>query len=877
MVERFAPADLRDAIVGDLAELHARQVERRGRLRAALWYWRHAAVCALRLGSERLRDRRNGGRSVQPLGMSWLDWKLGARMLLKHPGLTLIGGVSIAGAICIGALLFDFVPENVQPRIPLHEGDRLVRLENWDAAAGAVEPRSMHDFLLWRDGLTQVTELSAARTSSRNLFTPDGRPHPVQVAELTASAMPITRVAPLLGRPLLDADAAPGAEPVVVLGYDIWQRLFNGEGDIVGRTIQLGRTERTVVGVMPEGFRFPRSERVWVPLHAGDTPPREGPPLLVFGRLAAGATPTSAQAELSAVGERLAATNPATHAQLRPRLRAYAGRLAGDPLSKELLAAYLVIFLILTVVCMNVATLVFARTAMRESEITVRNALGASRARVVGQILIESFVLTGVAAIVGLILAQTVMRFAWHQITVVMDMPQPFWMNGTIEPATIVFVLGLAIAGAALIGIVPALKATGPALQAGLQGLSGAGTKMRFGGVWSVIIIGQVAITVVALPLAVAISMEAFGDYTARRDYPSDRYLTFQLAMDAEGTDGRELTEPELHARLELKYAELRERLLSESGVADVTYVDRLPGVNRDMLHVEVQHGKNLPAPLHGNLDGAVTQARVATNYFDVFDIPLVAGRGFTAADADGVSRNVVVNEAFARKLGASPVGARVRPVAAEGEQPERWYEIVGVVEDMNVEPTGGGEAEFIFHAARTAEASPLTVAVRTLGNDPAAFAPRLAAVVLGVDRGLRLTEVATLNERLLRRVQPILFASLAVTILAAVAMILAASGVFALMSLAVARRSREIGVRVALGASHMSVLRTLFTRAAMQVGIGIVIGNLLVLQVAGLSRTTILPMLAVSATMALVGVAACTLPARRALRIQPTMALRQD
>ena len=222
--------------------------------------------------------------------VSWLDWKLGARMLLKYPALTIIGGLSLAAAIAIGAVGIEVAGELLYKRLPFPEGGRIVRLETQDAAASRVEPRVLHDFAIWRRSLKTVAELGAARVSERNVLTGEGRVEALRVAEITASAFPLTRVPPLLGRPLQPTDEMPGAAPVVVLGYDVWQRQFLHDPAIIGRVVTVGRTARTVVGVMPPRFGFPHNQQVWVPLPVQDAPPREGPAVQVFGRLADGAS-----------------------------------------------------------------------------------------------------------------------------------------------------------------------------------------------------------------------------------------------------------------------------------------------------------------------------------------------------------------------------------------------------------------------------------------------------------------------------------------------------------------------------------------------------------------------------------------------------------
>src|SRR5919109_1949426 len=434
--------------------------------------------------------------------VSWLDWKLGARLLLKYPALTIIGGV--------------------------------VRLETQDTATSRVEPRVLHDFAIWRRSLKTVAELGAARVSERNVLTGEGRVESLRVAEITASAFPLTRVPPLLGRPLQPTDEMQGAEPVVVLGYDVWQRQFLHDPAIIGRVVTVGRTPRTVVGVMPPRFGFPRDQQAWVPLPVQDAPPREGPAVQVFGRLADGASWQDAAAELVVVSARLAADQPATHAQLRTRVRAFAGRTPGDPLRLEDLAVHAIVLLLLGAVSVNVATLIFARTAMRESEMLVRHALGASRARVISQIVIEGLVLTLAAAVLGLVVAQTTVRYALARATLITGESLPFWVDLKLEPVTIAYALLLALVAAALIGLLPALKATGVSVQRGLQGITSTGGAMGFGRIWSFIIGAQVACTLLFVPAAVGIFTNTLHDQSRWAVFPAERYLTFRLRMDNE-------------------------------------------------------------------------------------------------------------------------------------------------------------------------------------------------------------------------------------------------------------------------------------------------------------------------------------------------------
>jgi len=814
--------------------------------------------------------------------VSWLDWKLGARMLLKYPALTIIGGLSLAAAIAIGVVGMEVADELLYKRLPFDDGSRVVRLETRDVAASREEPRVLHDFAIWRRSLKTVTELGAARVSERNVLTSEGRVEALRLAEITASAFPLTHVPPLLGRPLQPTDEMQGAEPVVVLSYDVWQRQFLNDPAIIGRVVTMGRAARTVVGVMPPRFGFPHDQQAWVPLSVQDAPPREGPAVQVFGRLADGASWQDAAAELDVVSARFAADQPTTHAQLRTRVRAFAGRTPGDPVRLEDWLIHAIVLLVLTAVCANVATLIFARTAMRESEMVARHALGASRARVVVQIVTESLVLTLTAAMLGLVVAQTSVRYAWARATQITGESLPFWVDLKLEPASIAYALLLALVAAGMIGLLPALKATRASVQRGLQGITSAGGTMKFGGIWSFIIGAQVALTLLCLPAAVGISSNVLGNQARWTVFPAEHYLTFRLSVDNEALAGEQGVpdDAQIGARRALAYEGFARRLREEPGVTHVTLGDRLPTMSPEWVAVEIEQDGAPPARLVGNFEGGFAMAAVGAGYHDAFGAKILAGRGLQAADAGAPNRPVVVNEAFMRVVGRNPVGARVRTLQRDGERElGPWHEIVGVATDLWTFPADWGEAAYIYRAASAAELDPVVVAVRVAGN-AAPLAPRVAALAGQVDAGLHLQDIVTLDDTVAQEQMRMVGGIVIFGSVLLAAAVFAAASLYALMAVAVQRRTREIGIRIALGANPRSVLRTVFARAGRQLGGGIIAGNSIVLLIAwrtdAVTQVLLVALVIMSVIMAAVGVLACAAPARRALRVQPTEALRQ-
>ncbi|MGH7481910.1 MAG: ABC transporter permease, partial [Longimicrobiales bacterium] len=650
-------------------------------------------------GVERHKEALRDGRGLAWLGGLSLDFKLGFRMLVKYPGLTIVGGLAMAFAIWAGAVTFVLVGQFISPTLPLPGGDRIVQIQNWDVSANDVEPRALSDFLVWRDALRSVTDLGAYRNVSRNLIVGNDGGRAVRVAEITASAFRIAPEPPLLGRVLVPADERAGAPPVVVVGYDVWRTRFGSDPDVVGRTVQLGDEYTTVVGVMPEGFAFPVSHELWTSLRPDAIPhaPREGPGIQVFGRLGPGVTLEGAQAELTMIGRRAAASRPDTHEHLRPRVAPYA-----EPEVETLedlgfmLSINLFAVMLLVLICSNVALLLFARAATRETELVTRSALGASRGRIVAQLFAEALVLGGVAAAVGLAAAQLALRHWGVEFLERNTGPLPFWFDISLSPATVLYAGALTLLGAAIAGMLPARKLT-RGLGARMRESTAGGGGLRFGGVWTAVIVTQVAFTV-AFPVAVYVEQrELVRVRTLDAGFPAEEYLAVQLEMDAATVSGADAEAAGAAQRVLFGAAleELRRRVAGEPEVTGVTFVDRLPRDYHRERWVELDDEASV-AGQAGAATGAAPPAGEAStasidpSYFEVLGSPVLAGRGFTAADLAPDARAVIVDQGFVDLImrGRNPIGRRVRigggrePTASGAEDRRPWYEIVGVVEE---------------------------------------------------------------------------------------------------------------------------------------------------------------------------------------------------
>ena len=852
------------------------------------------------------KEALHDGRGLRWLGSLSLDFRLGARMLVKYPGLTIVGSIAIAFAIWVGAVTFEMVTMLVHPTLPLPGGDRIVQIHSWDVAASKEESRTLHDFVVWRDALKSLTDLGAYRNVTRNLFAAPEDARPVAVAEITASAFRIAPAKPLMGRVLVAADEQAGAPPVVVIGYDVWRTRFASRPDIIGRSVQLGDAYATVVGVMPKGFAFPVAHDAWTPLRTDllDQAPREGPGVAVFGRLAAGRMLEEAQAELTMLGRRAALQFPATHEHLQPRVLPYTepfpekGR---DDLAMSI-AIPLFALTLLVLVCGNVALLVFARAATRENELIVRSALGATRGRIIAQLFTEALVLGVIAAAIGLAATHFGLQ-RWGLEFLEMNMGRlPFWYDPHLSPATVLYALGLTVLSAVIAGVGPALKVTrglGTRLRSGT-----AGGGLRFGGVWTAVIVTQVAFTV-AFPAVVY-----FEQSELRRirsvdvGFPAREYLAVTIETDdatVPGTDTAAARRAE-HARVGVTLELLRQRIASDPAVEGVTFVDYLPRLYHPQLRIELDDPSSVAGQAGGAASpvveyaGEVNVASVDPSYFEVLNAPILTGRGFHGGETGPRSGVAIVDQGFADQVlsGRSAVGRRVRfaRVSESDDESRPWYEIVGVVKELGMGGvTQAGRAAGLYLPTAPESVAPLQMLVHVHG-DPMSFVARLRAIAAGVDPTLRLSEIQRLDNVAHDILWVVALWLRSTVLLTAIAVLLSLCGIFAVLSFTVARRTREIGVRVALGASRRRVVIDIFRRPLIQVALGVVAGSVLIAVAifalrgrqdgkivgeTGLSMEQA-GLLAIHAMiMFVVCLLACVFPTRRALRVEPTEALRTD
>lgn len=852
-------------------------------------------------GVENHKEALRNDRGLAWLAGMSLDFKLGLRMMLKYPGLTSIGVLGLSVAVAIGAAAFGMISNFIAGSLPLDEGDRIVAIQNLSSGSDdRGRPLHLHDLTTWRTDLHALSTIGAYRTLDRNLITPQGRPEPVRVAEISASGFRIARVPPILGRYFNEEDERKGAPPVVVIGHNVWKNRFAGDSAVIGRTLRLGASQQVVIGVMPDGFAFPINNNIWTPLKLDPADYERGkaPALYVFGRLAPGATLDDAQRQAETIAKRLASAYPATHARVRTWVTLYSRMLIEQPqVAWALYLGQVLVTMLLVVMGTNVAILVYARTASRIGEIAVRTALGASRRRIVAQLFAEALVLTSISSAVGLVGAGFALREIGRYVSQVGGQQTPFWWKFGISPGAVLYVMGLAVLSAAIVGVLPALKATQRRVHLTLQHLGSGGSGIKLGRTWTVLIVSQVAVAVALLPVVVygLVVQATKNQAPPGPEIPTKDWVVASLRLDREmiGTDDFPENDSTYSARYAAVVAEMVRRVRIEPGVADVALASAAPGDDR-RTQFEVERSVRKPngprdtVPVV-NLTGV---GRVEVDFFRAFGVPRYAGRTFQASDITSASNVVVVNQSFVKAFfdGADPLGHRVRE-AARGREGDpsatpagQWSEIVGVVADFP-----GKDAEMMPIAPRLYRpldprtTDDVTIAVRLKGTAPAMLGGRLREVAVAVDPMLRLADVRVLDkaQSLVKVVNRYVF--LAIVLVTASVILLSSAGIYALMSFTIARRRREIGIRAALGAGPRSVLVGVLRKAATQIAVGIVVGTVVAggmlqgMEGGKGDAQGFLVLLGVAVFMAAVGIAAALGPARRALRIQPTEALRTD
>jgi predicted permease len=750
---------------------------------------------------------------------SWLDVKLGMRMMRKYPGVSLAIVFALTIGIPVSLLPNHLIQSALGQSPPFDEGERVLGIVGVDQD-GRAELR-VGDYEILRERAKAFASLGAVRLTEVNVVSGDGWSDGEAAALMTATVFTLSRVQPIMGRTLLATDEVPGAVDVAVVGYRFWQRRLGGAQDVVGTTLRIAGVPTTIVGVMPEGFAMPSVQQLWLPLRVRSTDDVNGlgPSVRIYGRLADGVSVAQARAELKAI--RLPTVSGARPNPIQPDAVSFSAVDIPEPegaVAWILAIAQGVPVIVLLIACGNAAILILARTATRSGEVAVRSVLGASRARIMGQLFVETFLLSLIATGVGLIaidlaVARLMSRF-----------PLPFWFDPSITPAFGLKALGVSVLCAVVAGVLPALRVTGATVQPTLQSTAAGRSTLRLGRVAGTLIVIEVGFAVVALFVGVmawrlfqpnpdqntkAADADRYLVASIRFPTSADQYLVGSIRIPSSSEPANE----KLRIRMRSVQEELGRRLMLEPGVRGWTFSDQPPGEERS------EH-----------IGGVATF--VDLGFFALLDVSPVAGRLFDAGD---ISRDpavepaaVIVNMKWLERRGMDPksaIGSRFKLDQDRDGTPAPWKEIVGVV--PNIEPSAdrvfADGTPVVFMAAAPGTLNPMTVTI-DLGKSPLSFASKLRALVADVDPTAFVSEVAALDH-LPMPVNVVGIASSFMTGLSLLAMALAATGLYALMSMTMAQRRREFGIRLALGGSARGVMVTVARRALMQIGIGVTWG----------------------------------------------------
>ena len=804
------------------------------------------------------------------LDLWWGDLRFAWRNAVRRPGFTLLVTLTLALGLGVNSAVFALVDAVLLRPLQYREPSRLVFLWHTLPQQNMFEVEATpFDYAAWRDGLRSLSDVAMATFGSFTLTGGTAEPERVRGARMTASMLPALGIAPAIGRAFAPSEDLDDVPAVAILSDGLWRRRFGADPATVGRTIEIDGARWTVVGVMPRGAMLPgapmEGTELWLPMRM--SPAERASEIshsyTMVGRLAPNVTFAQAAVELEAFAARMAKERP-SHTRIGARLVSVEERTVRG-VRPALLVAVASVALLLLVAAANASTLLMARAANRRHELAVRAALGATRARLLSLSIAESVLFASIGGLAGLVLGGWTLR----GLVPLFAASLPPSLAIDVDARAALFTAGLAIVIGVLFGAVAAYR-PGHRLVESLAGATRSSASPSAGRTRNALVVAQVALAVVLLSAA-GLMLNTFGRLSrVNPGFAADHVLTFRVALLGE----RYAVAPPRAGFV----SDLLGRLATVPGVRSAAVTSVVPfGGLRNATVIEVE-GRQEAAGSRSIID----QRYVSPGYFDTMRIPLVSGRMLTDRDDARSERVTLINRTMARQYfpNQNPVGLRVRVTA--GFNSGYWIRIVGVVDDVrHIALTRDAVAEMYHPNAQTAVPN-FTVAIRTAG-DPASVLPAARGVVRAIDSTLPIYEIRTMDERIAASFSQTRATMLLLLVTAALAAALAAVAIYGAIWYAVAQRTQEIGIRVALGATRASVFRGVMTSALLLAAGGAALGAAGAMAGASLLRSFLFETqttdpatyAAVFGGVLLMTAAASVIPAVRAMRIDPLDALR--
>ncbi|MFM8534408.1 MAG: ABC transporter permease [Acidimicrobiia bacterium] len=816
----------------------------------------------------------------------WEDLRFAGRLLLKDKWFSLVAAIALALGIGVNATVFTFVNAVLIRGLPIADPDRTMAIDSFNRVRNNGLGVSYLDYRDWKEASKSFDAFGAYNGTTANLSDEGQPPERYNGSHVTANTFAVLGVRPIIGRDFAPDDDTVGAASVALIGHKVWVNRYGSNPSVVGRSVRINEIPTTIIGVVPEGFQFPFNTDVWLPLsqiNGLDAQKRNLRPLNLFGRLAPGVTRAQAQSEVFNKSRQVEAANPDTNKDIQARIQTFNEQQNGGPIRIVFLSLMGAVAFVLLIACANVANLLLARATNRAREISVRVSLGASRWRVVRQLLMESVMLSVVAGLAGLGIAMVGIRL-FDRAT--QDVGRPYWSPFTRDgPVCAFFALGCRGTGI-IFGLAPALHAAKTDVNEVLKegGRSGtAGVRARR--LTGALMVAELTLTVVLLAGAGFMMRNFVTMYRLDLGVVTSRLSTMALALP-------ERKYPSLEQRLAF-YERLQERLKASPRIENVTVSSNIPLQGGFLRRLEID-GKPLD---QGQQAPNVTMLTVDPRYFRTVGLTLQRGRDLTDEDGMTGREAAIVNQRFAALHfpNEDPIGRRIKlsidlqgGAAPQGGIPVSVNAtIVGIVPNLRQRDFQLPDPDPIAYLPfRTDPRGFMNLIVRSSG-DPNLMTPILREEVRAIDADLPLFNIRTLDEALAQARWPFRIFGSTFAIFALIALALSAVGLYAVTAYAVSQRTQEIGVRMALGAQSNQVAWLFLRRSLIQLGIGLSLGVVGAFGVGTLfSQTQLLvqnragdPITigGIALLLALVAGVACFVPAKRATRLDPLIALRRD